>query len=79
MLFRSGVDRVRQVLRESVATWQGVPPSAGPSGGGGTIVWVVQIDGKERVLETASGAYSALPPWVRQIDEAVSQNVRPAG
>jgi hypothetical protein len=75
----AGVDRVRQVIRESVAGGQGAPPSAGPSTGGGTLVWVMQVDGKERVIETRSGAYDALPSWVRQLDEAVSQNVRQGG
>ena len=75
----TGVERIRQVVRSSVLAWQEVPPSAGPSSGGGTIVWVVHVDGQERVVETRSGNYNALPAWVRELDEAVSTNVVPAG
>lgn len=73
-----GVERLEQVIRESVLTYQGSPPAAGPSGDGGTITWVLYLDGQERVVQTRSGNYSALPAFVRQLDDAVSQNVQPA-
>ncbi|NOY26176.1 MAG: hypothetical protein GXP62_09925 [Oligoflexia bacterium] len=73
-----GVERLKQVIRESVLTYQGSPPAAGPSGDTGTITWVVYLDGQQRVVQTKSGSYDALPAFVRQLDQAVSQNVQPA-
>lgn len=74
----AGIERVRQVIRESVLGYQGAPPTAGPSGDAGTITWVVYLDNEERVVRTASGTYDRLPAFVRQLDEAVSQNVERA-
>lgn len=72
----AGVARIQQIMREGVPVADMTLSPDGPSGGGGQIVWVMYLDGEERVVRTRAGSYDALPPFVRQIDEAVSQNVR---
>ena len=71
-----GIERMKQIIRESMLSYQGAPPVASPGGGAGTITWIVYVDGQEKVLKTASGSYERLPAFVRQIDEAGSQNVQ---
>lgn len=75
----AGIERVREVISTSVLAWDGPPPpTGGPSGDAGRITWVVFLDGRERVVQTSAGTYDSLPPFVRELDEAVSQHVRRA-
>jgi hypothetical protein len=45
--------------------------------GEGHIIWVAYIDNEEHVIATGAGGYSALSPWVRTLDEAITQNLVP--
>lgn len=75
----AGVAKIEQIVAdELVAKTPPPPPPAGPSGGQGSIVWVAYVADGVKVVQTASGSYAALPPFVKMLDEAVSQNVKRA-
>jgi hypothetical protein len=77
-LTEQGVSQLRAVITaELVEKAPPPPPRPGPGARGG-LVWVAYIDGQEQVVQTASGSYSALPPFVQMLDDAVTQNVQPA-
>jgi hypothetical protein len=81
----AAVAQVQQILKEEVlplpaaAPAPAAGPSAGPSGGpatgAGSLTWVVYTPDGEHIVQTAGGLYSQLPPFVRRLDEAVSQGV----
>jgi hypothetical protein len=74
----AAVAQIQQILADEVvpvASPAAGGPSAGPATGAGSLTWVVYTEGGEHVVVTAGGLYSQLPPFVRRLDEAVSQGV----
>jgi hypothetical protein len=77
----AAVAQLQQILAEEVLPLPAAPPApaAGPSGGpatgAGSLTWVVYTPAGEHIVQTAGGLYSQLPPFVRRLDEAVSQGV----
>jgi len=74
----AAVAQIQQILTDEVLP---LPPAAGagraagPATGAGSLTWVVYTGVGEHVVQTAGGLYSQLPPFVRRLDEAVSQGV----
>jgi hypothetical protein len=72
-----GIQAIESVIRDQVLNYEQPSREGLPSTGAGHIIWVVYLENEERVIETSSGSYNALPPWVRALDEAVTQNLVP--
>lgn len=76
-LTEQGVSQLQSVITAELIEKSPPPPSPGPGSHGG-LIWVAYLDGQEQVVQTASGSYSSLPPFVQMLDDAVTQNVQPA-